>query len=608
MAGIFYKISCIDPKKECNVNEPISLNADFTGTNVLTGRKFNTALESDDMKSIKTTYSSACLNSDGKEGVCCDPREFRIMPDTNMKNRYKNIKIRQNKKLGKLTSLDVCYGDGCTGDDLMEATPYLMCKIGENTLPDIQNNVIKFGDDLLNRDCPIMNCGVPKLSFGSLIKGTGKAPESKVLAHLRIRGYLRDDNVTQLKNNLDSYLMENKTSGADQILTDNDDGDSLINAAIKAKANKCVALLLSNGANLNIKSLDGRTTLHNACIYGNSTMITQLINAGADTSELDVNGHPALFYSIKYNDYNMTNYLLSLNPSMINVVDKQGNTPLHILFAYGKDVGRISKLLLNNGLNSGTKNKAGLTAYDLGLKRRRQLEHKQELNDSQKFLEAFTDTVAQAKEEEEQDGLFSEVLNKLDTGLSNLNRANVSENPHIYSGFVTAKNKLDGPINFIEEACYPYAEIEDKEECEARGAKWQQYFPDDLTAVAKVSYDEDDDDNATQVDTGDDNEDTNQTSETILNNYYNPKITPVPLKDIPGLDHDSLMKINKKTNSTPNPTQIPYETESPIFTPTPTPNTESNYINTTTIIIGVVFLLILLGIIGGVIFYNRYNS
>ena len=612
MASIFYKLSCIDPKKECNVNEPISMRVDFSGVNPRTGRRFNQDPKSDDMKYIKATYKAACRNSSGKSGICCDPREFRIQPDSNMNSRYKNIKVRQNKNAGSLQSLDVCYDEGCEGDGWQSPTPYLMCKIGENTLPTSQKNVLKYQPERLKQDCPISTCGTPKLSFGELIKGTAKALESSLLNDMRLRGYLKDDNVTQLKDHLDSCLLATKKSCANQILTDNDDGDPLIIASIKENAIKCVGLLLSNGADLSLKTNDGRNVIHMACIYGNPTMITQLINAGGDTGALDNLGRPPLFYACRYNDYGTVNYILGLNPAMINAVDKKGNTALHIVFAYGKDVDKISQLLLGYGLNSGIKNKAGYTASELGRLRRRQLEKKQADDNSGVFLESFTGAIGQALEAENIEGKYQSLISTLDSGLTRLDRANVSENQNKYAGFITAKNELDGPVEFETKGCYPYANSNSEADCLSRGGNWVDYHQDDLTTVAQVDYgNEDDEDEEEIVDTTlpDQSETEIQAQKKKAKQkvpdhlYYNQKTKAVPIKNIPNLDHASIMGLN-----TPAPTSAEIEPDLlPDITPTPTSEVERPFfeLSFTNILLMIVILALIVAGVVGVMFFRQ---
>jgi hypothetical protein len=599
----FHKLSCIDPKKECNIIEPISLTFDLNGNNPLTGRRFN----KDDNDTIERTHRIACLNSDGNIGKCCDPRDFRMQDNPLMKN----LKFKQNKKLGQLNSLEVCYSDNnskCPGDDWMNATPYLMCKIGDNTIPTTQNNVITYNNDVLNMDCPLTNCGIPKVSFGDLIKGTGKPLESKVLQDIRIRDMLRDDNHLALKSEvLDVCLLKYKKPCSNVILTDDDNGDTLLIGAIKAKADKCVSLLLSNGVDITLKDAEGKSPLIHATIHSNPNIISLLVNAGADLGEVDNRGRNCLHYAVMYNDHNMVNYLLSLGPHLINQIDKNGNSILHNLCSHGKDVGQTTKLLLSYGVSGSLKNNNGKTASDLCNYRKVLLEKKEYENNSRMFLETFIDTMVKAEElPDKPDTKIGNLMNELDVAGTHLDRSNVAENKMNYSGFISAKDNLQGPVNFITKGCYPYAEVLSEEECKSRNGKWMDYHPEDLNAVANVSYDLDENvEDEVNINLTEEGELEEQRKKNLEDFYYNFGNNPVPVKNLDGLDHDSIMGI-KQTIPTPTPTlNIEDTTETPIETPKDYDLYQ--YLNTKSALFLIILLILIGGLTVGFMWYRKNN-
>jgi ankyrin repeat protein len=603
----FHKLSCIDPKKECNIIEPISLTFDLNGNNPLTGRRFN----KDDNDTVERTHRIACANSDGVTGKCCDPRDFRIQDNPLMKK----LKFRQNKTLGQLSSLEVCYGDDksnkCSGDNWMNATPYLMCKIGDNTLPTTHNTVITYNNEALNADCPLTDCGVSKISFGDLIKGTGKPLESKVLQDIRIREMLKDDNHIALKSEvLDICLLRYKKPCSNIILTDNDDGDTLLIASIKAKADKCVSLLLSNGVDISLKDAEGKTPLIHATIHSNPNIISLLVNAGANIGDTDNMGRNCLHYAAMYNDNNMVNYLLSLGPHLINQIDKNGNSILHNLCSHGRDVGHITKLLLSYGLSSSLKNKNGKTASDLCSLRKNILEKKEYENNSRMFLENFTDTIVKAVELPDNSGTkIGKLMDELDVAGTYLDRSNVAEHKNNYTGFISAKDNLQGPVNFITKACYPYTEVLSEEECLSRNGEWIDFYPEDLNAVASVSYDDDvtQEEEVTTTLTEDDQL-VEQKKRTLEDYYYNFGNNSVPLKNLKGLDHDTIMGLNKPT-PTPTPTS-PHSIEPEDITEEKSNTSVSQYLNTNTLLYLFIIILVLLvigGLYMGFIWYRGSN-
>jgi ankyrin repeat protein len=539
MSSTFYKISCTDKTKECNIIEPISENLDFGGINPITGQKFI----KDDVDSIMKRYNSMCLNKDGKNLNCCDPKETRFKVSEELRKQYDNKKYKVNREFGVIKSIETCNTpETCTEPEWQEISPYLMCKIGTNQ-PDVRNNVMKFNS--LIPDCYSESCTIQggQVSFGQLISGSGKYTESTYISDLRLSDNLKEDNIGAIKTFLDNYQLTVKRTGVDYILSDNDSGDSLLLRAIKFNSLKSVSLLLGNGANVNNRAMDtGMTTLHYACMYGNENMVANLINYGARTDINDFNGRPPLFYAIMYGDLPMVSFLINQNPAMLSVKDKEGNSALHIAMKYSKNVSNVVKFLLDNGLSSEDKNNAGLKPAHIGNKRISDLQKTELENNTEMFLEPF-ETLAKAVENKQPE---SEVVSSVNSAISMLRKSHVNENQNLYKGFITPQNNLEGPVNFNKYACFPNSNIENQTECEKEGGKWQQYEDENMKTFAKVDYTDQPDDSY----------------------YYNVNITPVPVKELQPLDHDSIMKT--ESTSTPSSTSTPTSTPSSTSTPTPT--------------------------------------
>ena len=56
-------------------------------------------------------------------------------------------------------------------------------------------------------------------------------------------------------------------------------------------------MLLRNNCNINVKDYQGRTPLHWACCYGNYNAVKTLLNNGADTSIIDMDGNSVLHFA-----------------------------------------------------------------------------------------------------------------------------------------------------------------------------------------------------------------------------------------------------------------------------------------------------------------------
>jgi ankyrin repeat protein len=609
----FYKLSCIDKSKECNIIEPISEKIKFTGViNPITGALFT----NDDIQSAMKVFDSKCLNKNGEKGVCCDPQESKFKMTPEITDKYKNNKFRINREFGKITSIDKCEDlSKCRGPEWQQANPFLLCKIGENTA-NVKDNVLRF--EKLNPTCYQQQCNNNDITFGDLISGSAKTNKSRVYTDLKINENITEDNVTAISIFLNNYKTKNNKSGADYVLTDTDNGDTLLLRAIKLKANKVVNLLLSRGANLNVRSVDkGMYPLHYAAEYADDIILSTLVNYGARTDVFDFKGWPPLFYAIKYGKPGSVIYLTTQNPSMLLVRDKKGNTALHITYMYSKYPDEVARFLIESGIDVEIKNNNKLLPRDI-INRRTKLIKEKELNiNTERFLEPFQ-TLGAAENIDETYG--NDMIKKLKNAESNLSKAHVNKNSEIYKGFISPQQNLQGPVEFNKFACYPYADLE-KKECIDKGGHWMPYENEDMQTTVKIdySYDNevdyiDENDEYNEIDVDEEEEETTETTEKGKkkktkpsdNLYYPIKRELVPLKTLPfPVDHGSLM--SSKSTPTPTPTSTkptsttPSPTSSTSTTPTPTSTPselESPKISTKWwIIIGVIITLVIIALI-----------
>ncbi len=118
------------------------------------------------------------------------------------------------------------------------------------------------------------------------------------------------------------------------------EGRTLLHWATKLGLREEVEYLLKQGMNPNIADDEGRTALHYAALIGDGAITRLLVEAGADVNARDRLGRVPLHYA-KSPDVAK---ILILNGADVNVKDFAGNTPLHtvpeaseILLQYGAD-------------------------------------------------------------------------------------------------------------------------------------------------------------------------------------------------------------------------------------------------------------------------------
>lgn len=107
-------------------------------------------------------------------------------------------------------------------------------------------------------------------------------------------------------------------------------GDTALHVSAE-KARNYVSLLLSKGADPNIKNCKGQTPLHIACVQESAEAVSSLLSAGSKAEEMDTDGFFPLQLAVQNKDSNSVRVLLEqgANP---NFCDGKKRTALHHAF------------------------------------------------------------------------------------------------------------------------------------------------------------------------------------------------------------------------------------------------------------------------------------
>lgn len=124
-----------------------------------------------------------------------------------------------------------------------------------------------------------------------------------------------------------------------------ENGNTLIYYAVDQMHINLVELLLSKGADINIKNQDGRTPLHIAAgITDDDKLLSLLISKGADVNSQDNLGNTPLHNAAGNRLYKKNIPLLISSGAKVNSVNKSGETPIELTFKYKlvlKDVAQL---------------------------------------------------------------------------------------------------------------------------------------------------------------------------------------------------------------------------------------------------------------------------
>jgi ankyrin repeat protein len=165
------------------------------------------------------------------------------------------------------------------------------------------------------------------------------------------------DNNTVLQQELISL-------GADVNKISATDGYAALHWAVERDLIKTVRLLVTNGADINLLTRNAvgndRTPLHIASELGHASILTYLLEQGADVQKRTVHGETALHgVRLFVKDESVVKTLIEYGAD-VNAVTEFGATPLHAAAMLGSK--SIINILIENGAVIDAPNKRGLTA------------------------------------------------------------------------------------------------------------------------------------------------------------------------------------------------------------------------------------------------------
>lgn len=142
-----------------------------------------------------------------------------------------------------------------------------------------------------------------------------------------------------------------------------EEGERPIHAAAKTGSIKMVRFLIENGADFSAIDNEGDSILHyafNSDSQKNIDLIEYLLESGFDFGVKNMKGWTLLMLAIQERNWSIAKYL-SEKKAAINIPDKYGNSPLHVVVSNGPS--ELIKALICSGADLNAKDNKGRTPF-----------------------------------------------------------------------------------------------------------------------------------------------------------------------------------------------------------------------------------------------------
>ncbi|KAJ5958645.1 uncharacterized protein N7479_005795 [Penicillium vulpinum] len=270
-------------------------------------------------------------------------------------NRRAQKRFRQKNRERKATpDQDQSHPQNGASDTLDDISPLASCALTPLTLPipmctsRRQSSICRYdenrGDIVIDYDFLLdpndrgMNKGADDF-WTTTLKHTAPFASTALVPPLE----LKDSRAYHTTSNPGDSVDHNESDRVPAVPT-------VLHRAVQTGNSKVVCLLLEHNADCNSKDKAGLTPLLYAVIGGHEEILELLLLHGASIAHVD-NGHwSALHWAVFHNRHSMLDRLLRYcggDTSLLNIRDKDGQTPLSVAVGAGSEV--AVKLLLEFG-------------------------------------------------------------------------------------------------------------------------------------------------------------------------------------------------------------------------------------------------------------------
>ena len=345
------KKSCKDKKGECNLAYKPYNELLLYGVNKDTGELYNTV---ERVRERNRLDASCGGNSKDSETYrCCDQKDHRldniigILPDE-FKNNIKRISI--DKTCDTINKIYVCNSENIEDCDTtkkwVEPEGYHYCKLLKAE-KEVITGIRDYNSSELTPDCYENKCN----NYVKYLDLEDNIDKNEIISeHYYLIEAVKKDNVDYIKK----YFMDmNKRRSVNDKLEYGYSGNTIFHTIAYNNARECAEYMLSTNYDYSLVNKDGNNVLHIAGLKGNYDLVNKILVHGGSSVECNNKyGDTALHSAVRSGSYNSVKILLNNGGSgCVDIVNKLGETPLHVAAVSKKKNFKVVELLVNYGSN-----------------------------------------------------------------------------------------------------------------------------------------------------------------------------------------------------------------------------------------------------------------
>jgi hypothetical protein len=359
--NLFVNKSCINKENNCNYIKPYS-NLDYS----------NLQIGKDNKDQFNIQYNKTCSSNNGLQIDTCNIdlnaedlsklTENEIIYFNNFKRNYPYAKIihklsdTNEKVIEKIEfhkqKLEEENNDpnNTTNNNIVNLTPYMLCKIKKSALKKDPNNTNIAYVDFFLPDNYDNNCSNDIVSLENIVGSNNKelTKEYSYYDDLSVISSIESNIFSVVK----SYILKYKT--VNHPLTNNDYNNRLIHIASKFNNIRVLNFIIALKGDLNIKNKMGDTPAHIAGENNNIDALNILIKNGANIKLENNMGQSIAFNIVKNKNLDLLNFVYN-NGINIHSKDKDGNNLIHYSLLTNIDFD-IIRFLINKKVSLQEKN------------------------------------------------------------------------------------------------------------------------------------------------------------------------------------------------------------------------------------------------------------